>query len=142
VTAPASSGGPNVKAFSGADGSLLMSFYAYSPTFTGGVSLAVGDVNRDGHADIVTGSADGASHVEVFDRQDGTQLESFYAFGPLPSGGVRVATTDLNGDGKADLLFASGRGSTQVQGRSSDGQSVLTSFFAFPVGFQGGVNIG
>ena len=39
VTAPGPGGGPNVEVFSGKDGSLLMSFMAYNPYFTGGVTV-------------------------------------------------------------------------------------------------------
>ena len=37
----------------------LASFYAYDPAFPGGVSVAAGDVNGDGRADIVTGAGAG-----------------------------------------------------------------------------------
>src|SRR4029077_12317822 len=55
ITGADSGGGPHVKVFSGADGSVLQSFFAYDAVFTGGVRVAAGDVNNDGHADIVTG---------------------------------------------------------------------------------------
>src|SRR5262249_55871999 len=57
ITGAGRGGGPHVKAFSGRDGSLLQSFFAYASNFTGGVTVAGGDVNGDGIGDIVTGAA-------------------------------------------------------------------------------------
>src|SRR5437762_10731842 len=54
-----------VNAISGND---ILSFAAYRRNFTGGVRVAVGDVNGDGVADIVTGPGPGmGSHVNIFD---------------------------------------------------------------------------
>src|SRR5206468_11763382 len=51
-----------------ADSALLASFFAFSPGFLGGVSLASGDVNFDGKNDIIVGAGAGASaHVKVID---------------------------------------------------------------------------
>src|SRR5438045_2768183 len=46
-------GGPHVRVVDGDTGAEVRSFFAYDPTFTGGVRVAVGDVNGDGVADIV-----------------------------------------------------------------------------------------
>src|SRR5205085_11192162 len=48
VTAAGPGGGPHVKVFDGATGGVILEFFAYAATFTGGVNLAVGDVNGDG----------------------------------------------------------------------------------------------
>jgi hypothetical protein len=62
-------GGPHVKVY-GSDHTLRFNFYAYDPTFTGGVSVAVGDVTGDGTPDVVTGAgAGGGPHVKVFDLE-------------------------------------------------------------------------
>ena len=62
-------GGPHVRAFSLAPGSVteIASFFAYDPSFTGGVTVAVADVDGDGLADIVTGAGPGGGpHVRAF----------------------------------------------------------------------------
>ena len=55
ITAAGAGGGPHVKVFSGVDAHLLASFFAYTPSFSGGVYVAAGDVNSDGKAEIFTG---------------------------------------------------------------------------------------
>ncbi len=56
ITAPASAGGPHIRAFSGANLSLLRSYFAFDAAFTGGINVAIKDMNGDGMADIITGS--------------------------------------------------------------------------------------
>ena len=45
----------------------MASFFAFDPSFGGGVRVAAEDTNGDGFADIVVGSGIGASHVVVVD---------------------------------------------------------------------------
>jgi hypothetical protein len=77
-------------------------FYAYDPAFPGGVSVAVGDLNGDGVAEIITGAGPGGGpHVKAFSLAGGvvTEVASFYAYDPAFPGGVHVADADLTGDG-------------------------------------------
>ena len=110
VTAAGPGGGPQVKVFRGTDLSVAFDFFAYSPTFAGGVTVAVGDVNGDGFADIITGAGPGGgSHVKVFDGKTGSLRGSLMAFRQDFAGGVSVAATDADGDGKADIAVGAGR---------------------------------
>jgi PKD domain/FG-GAP-like repeat len=86
-------GGPLVRVFDRHDGRVLGSFFAYQSSFTGGVRVAVGDVNGDGVADIITGAgAGGGPHVKVFDGDPaGGTLRSFFAYQSSFTGGVYVA---------------------------------------------------
>ncbi len=109
ITGAGAGGGPHVKAFSGADGSLLLSFFAYDPSFAGGVRVAAGDVLGNGQADIITGAGPGGGpHVKAFDGKSGGVLESFFAFDPAFTGGVFVAAGDVNGAGHADFIATGG----------------------------------
>ena len=60
ITGAGPGGGPHVRVFSGVDLHELASFYAFDPTFAGGVSVAAGDIDGDGHADIITGAGPGS----------------------------------------------------------------------------------
>jgi hypothetical protein len=141
ITAAGPGGGPQVKVFSGTNLDLLQSFFAYDPTFTGGVYVAAGDVNGDGRADIVTGAGPGAGpQVKVFDGGALQLLQSFFAFDPNFQGGVRVAAGDVNGDGFADIITGAGPGgSPHVKVFDSHSLGLLHSFFAYEPNFAGGV---
>jgi len=91
VTAPRFHGGPHVRIFS-SSGKAEGSFFAYGEGFHGGVSLATGDIDGDGVADIITGAGiGGGPHVQVFKGYgDHTRLASFFAYAASFSGGVQV----------------------------------------------------
>ena len=139
----AGAGLPEVKAFSGASATEGPSFLAYPPSFGGGVRVAVGDVNGDGVADIVTGAGPGGGpHVKVFDGRTGAEARSFFAFDPQFTGGVFVAAGDLNGDGFADIVTgADAGGGPQVKVFDGQTGAELRSFFAYASTFTGGVRV-
>jgi hypothetical protein len=141
ATAPGPGAASNVKVFDGASGVMIRSFFAYDPTFTGGVNIALGDVNGDGKADIVTGADKGGSpHVKVFDGSNTQVIRSFLAYGQTFVGGVRVAAADVNGDGKADLITGAGPGGgPHVKVFDGSNTGLLASFFAYSPTFTGGV---
>jgi len=118
---------------------LQANFLPYGPSFTGGVRVAAGDVNGDGHADFLTGvGAGGAPHVKVFSGQTNTELQSFFAYDVAFTGGVYVAAGDVTGDRHADIVTGAGSLSSHV--KVFNGSTEVKSFFAFP-GFTGGVRV-
>jgi hypothetical protein len=137
-------GSPLVQIANPANGGQIISFAAYSSSFSGGVRVATGDVNRDGIADIITAPGVGGSpHVKVFDGATGLELFSFFAYGAGVTTGIYVAAGDLNNDGFADIITGTGAG-TGAQVRVFSGRNpanVLTSFFAYNGGFTGGVKL-
>lgn len=117
-------------------------FMAYAASYRGGVRVAVGDVNGDGTADIITSTMSGPSHIKVFSTA-GDELLSFFAYGTAFAGGVNVAAGDVNGDGVADIITGAGAGGgPHVKAFSGSDTAELRSFFAFPPDFLGGVNVG
>ena len=144
VTGAGAGGGPHVKVFNGATGTLIRSFLAYDAAFRGGVTVAAGDVNGDGHADIITGAGPGGGpHVRVFDGATGAPIASFFAYDLAFTGGVYVAAGDLNRDNKAEIITGTGPGGGPLV-RVFNGQTgaPLASFFAYNSNFRGGVTVG
>jgi streptogramin lyase len=152
VTAPGPSGGPDIRVFDLLTGKKVAEFMAYTTNFTGGVYVAVADVNGDGFADIIT-SPDfgGGPEVKVFSGKALLQknglvtLQDFYAYASNMTNGVRVAAGDVNGDGFADIITSVGQGPAQpvevFSGASPLGPNPtpMTSFFAYDSRFRGGV---
>jgi len=134
--------GPHVKVFSGADNSLLASFFAYENRtlppaerfWGGGVTVAAGDLGgdnggvpggRNGKAEIVTGvGPGGGSHIKVFDTHTNPgkvdQIASFFAYPAAFTGGVNVSAgfitnnRDSQGFLYADIVATPGPGPTSV----------------------------
>jgi hypothetical protein len=101
VVAAGVGGGPHVRVLDGAallggQAVEVTSFFPYDPGFTGGVLVAVGDVDGDGRADIITGTGPGGGpHVRAFDGLTGAPLAgpiaSFFPYDPGFTGGAFVA---------------------------------------------------
>ena len=140
VTGPGPGAQTHVKVFDGITSAEIRSFFAYTPSFFGGVFVASGDVNGDGLADIITGADAGTAggHVKVFDGRTGAELRSFFAF-PGYSGGVRVGAGDVNDDGFADIIVGTGFGLGHVKVFDGANNALLASFFAYGPSFTGGV---
>ncbi|PYR55171.1 MAG: hypothetical protein DMF85_20295, partial [Acidobacteria bacterium] len=92
ITGAGPGGGPHVQVFDLHNGTTLASFYAYAAGFTGGVRVAAGDINGDGHADVLTApGAGGGPHVRVWSGATGGELLGWFAYDPAFGGGVFVA---------------------------------------------------
>jgi hypothetical protein len=107
---------PEVKVFDGKTGVQLIDFMAInkatptSPWYSGGIRVAAGDVNGDGFSDIITAPGKGtADVVKVWDGSNvgtlGTTsvIRQFAAFSGW-TGGLFVATGNVNGDAFADVI--------------------------------------
>ena len=136
-------GGPNVVLFDALTHNFVQSFFAYDPKFTGGVRIAVGDVNGDGFADIITAPGPGGGpDIHVYDGATGQFLRQFFAYDMNFTGGVHVAAGDVNGDGFADIICgADAGGGPNVTVFSGQDGSRLVSFFPYDPAFTGGVTV-
>jgi hypothetical protein len=142
VTGAGPGGGPHVRVWDGATGALVSEFFAYATGFTGGVNIAVGDVNHDGAPDIVTGAGPGGGpHVRVF-TQAGVLEGEFFAYDAAFRGGLNVAVGDVNIDGTNEIVTGAGPGGGPHVKVFSDANGSLSSqFMAFDNTFFGGVSV-
>jgi hypothetical protein len=145
IVSAGAGGGPRVQVFDGVSRQEVSSFLAYDSGFRGGVSIAAGDVNGDGVADIITGAgAGGGPHVKAFSGKTGAEVLNFMAYDPMYRGGVNVSTgvgLDATSGRRTDIVVGSGAGMTATiavfNGRN--GEQLWT---ANPFGtFTGGVNV-
>jgi hypothetical protein len=161
-------GGPRIAIYNGRQlainpARLVQDFYAFESTLRNGAFAALGDFTGDGKADLVFGAGPGgaprvrvadaasvlaASPFGALDDVPTTQFATFFAGDTALRGGVRVATKDLDSDGRADLITGSGIGSgSRVQAYlaaalpTSPRPGPIWEFDAIP-GFVGGVFVG
>lgn len=93
-----------------ATGQRLVQFLAYGREFgRSGATVALGDIDGDGRADVVTGTPPGSRPwLRLFD-QDGRVRHQFHPYPPSMRSGVTVAAGDFDGDGVAEVAVAPGR---------------------------------
>jgi hypothetical protein len=171
IVTGAASGNPDVRIYRGRDiadhtfnlegASLLAQFFPYALQSNIGVNVAVGDINRDGFADIVTGATTGNPHVRVysgmdiarnaFDAADSSLLAEWFAFALNLNLGATVAVGNTTGDGFADVIVGATTGNPDVRVYSgydiarhifgSAGASPLDQFFAYDLDLNIGVTL-
>ena len=147
---PGKGSGNEVRVFSAEGGSasggdtwrLKKSFRAFPLSVTGGINLAVGDLDGDGLPEIIVSPQGGvAPEVRVYSAE-GRWQRAFLVYTDAFLGGVNLAVGDLDRDGKAEILVAPGPGGgPHVKVLDGFGQ-LKSQFFPYEAGFRNGVNVG
>lgn len=165
AVSPDRGGGGRVTVLSYSNGKMTTSanFFGIDDTrFRGGARLAVGDINGDARPDLIVGAGyGGGPRVAIFDGRNviGSTdaprrlVDDFFAFGGSDvtslRNGIFISAGDINGDGKADLVFGGGpgggprilvaSGATLLQNAETAMTKPLANFFAFADSLRGGV---
>jgi hypothetical protein len=88
-----------VRVFDGVTRQEIRGFFAYHPSFSGGVRVATTDFNNDGLVDIITGAGPGGGpHVRILRGDNLQELAGIFAYHPAFGGGVYVGGS-LKGPG-------------------------------------------
>jgi hypothetical protein len=144
VTGAGPGGAPHVRLFRADGNPTSTSFFAFSSLFRGGVDVALADLDDDGTEEIIAAAgAGGGPVVRVFDL-GGMPIDkwSFFAYDQGFTGGVHLGVSDVDGDGKEEIVTSPGPGGgphVKVWELSADAPAVVRSFFAYGAGFHGGV---
>lgn len=143
ITAPGAAGvAANVRVFSGSSYGLLFNKTVFTAGFKGGVSVAGGDVNGDGKADIIcTPYSGGGPRVQVYSGANGALLRDQVLFATTSTSGYSVIAEDLNRDGKAEIVLAGMAGAQQVVVSDGATGALAGSFLPFSPGFTGGTRL-
>ncbi len=158
VVAAGAGGGPRIAVWNGTTlrpgatpARLVNDFFAFEPTLRDGAFAAVGDVDGDSFADLVTGAGPGGSpRILVFAGSDLlsnllTPLASFFAGDENLRTGISVAARDITGDGRAEVIAGAAPGTPpnvtpfQIAGGTA---TPLPAITVFDSDFTGGVFVG
>lgn len=117
--------------------------------YKGGLTVAAGDVNGDGFADIIVGTTAGSAlpgavvgrnttsttpptvppsaiaRVAVYDRSGALLAPIIRPFGTAFAGGVTLAAGDVTGDGRADIVVGRGSGPGRIKVYQLSGGSLV-----------------
>jgi hypothetical protein len=115
-----------------------------------GVRVATGDITGDGVLDIITGAGptggphvrvwDGASHLEY--NFGGLAPTGFFAYNGGWLGGIFVASADINGDGRDDIITGTdSTGGPHVKVFDGTDLSLIMDRFVYDPSFAGGVRV-
>ena len=136
-------GGAGVRTYGVHRWSPRLDVTAYNPPFNGGVSVALGDTDGDGFAEVITGAGPGGTPlVRVLDSITGAERLSFLAYDAALSSGIEVASGDVNGDGIADIITVPGYGGPPIV-RVFDGLTGagVRQFFGMPPTWTNGLHV-
>jgi hypothetical protein len=104
ITGAGYNGGPHVRMFK-KDGTLINpGFFAFDPDFRGGVNVASADVDGDGIDDVIAGPGLGGNGVARVFNRDGYLKSEFTVIDHNNRRGLKVAASDLDGDGVAEII--------------------------------------
>ena len=104
VVGPLSGKASQIKIFDQWGTEQTSSFVAFGEDFTGGVSLAAGDIDFDHRDEIFIGAGEGGGpQIRIFEADGTVKPFQFFAFSEDYHGGVNVAGGDVDLDGKAEI---------------------------------------
>jgi len=145
ITAPGAGTAALVRVFDAASATILKQFNGFEATFRNGVSLAAGDVDGDGLADIIIGAgAGGRSRVRTFNATTAALKGEFQAYttGNI-NAAVRVAAVDPDTIGLDQIYTVQALGGASHDIRLFDplAFTLIDHLFETQADFSGGLNI-
>ncbi len=104
ITGAGFQGGPHVRMFK-KNGTLINpGFFAFDPAFRGGVNVASADVDGDGIDEVITAPGLGGKSITKIFNRDGHLKSEFTIFETNSRQGMEITASDLDNDGKAEII--------------------------------------
>ncbi len=123
------------------DGSRIDEFIAFAPDYKRGITITVGDYDGDGEMSIVASTMQGGGpHVRVF-NVFGELEDQFFAYNQAFTGGVNLATADIDGDGIDEIVTAAGLGGGPHVRVVRPSGMLVAEFFAYDASDNAGVSV-
>lgn len=137
-------GGPQIRVFEANGNRKPIQFFAFHPSYRGGVRVAAGDVDGDGKDEIgVTQAAEGdQSWIKIY-RYNNSQtiISEWKAYGDFFFG-ADLDIGDIDNDGKIEVITGPTQGGgPQVLTFNPAGEMLPLNFYTFDPEFRGGINI-
>jgi len=143
ITAPASSGSPEIKIFD-YHGSLQNSFFIADKSWRGGLQIAAGNIDGRGYQEIVAAFSAGDEPQIRISSAEGNLLGVFLAYEKSFRGGVNLAVANINGRkdrNKAEIIVAPGPGRAPEIKIFTNRANLQHSFKGYSDNWRQGVNI-
>ncbi|MBD3311271.1 MAG: S8 family serine peptidase [Candidatus Magasanikbacteria bacterium] len=77
-------------------------------------SIDSGDIDGDGEQEIVVSASEGDAPFIAYYERDGTMIKRFFSYDLSVRGGVQIVVSDVNNDGKDDILSINRTGRDEV----------------------------
>lgn len=123
----------------GANGDQVISFKGTENIKS--ASIVAGDINGDGIDEIVLGLASGQEPQVLILNTKGKTLKKFFAYDKKWRGGVNLTVSDLDNDGRAEIITApASAGAPQVKVFDENGK-LEKQFFAYDKKLKMGINL-
>ena len=128
------------------DGQLYMRAWPYTGNYRGGLRIAVGDITGTGHSEVIVAPEPGyPAPIKIYTRHGIRLGHDWYPFGSGYAKGYHIATADIFGSGREDIVIGPRAGSEprvrlyRFAGGAT--YNLLHSWLAFEAPFRGGVSV-
>jgi len=138
ITGAGYGGGPQVRIFNAHGKNLGLDFFPFPEDYHGGVTVAAGDLNNNGLAEIVVGQAYAAqAWVKVYQADAKTIISEFKAFPDAALYGVSLSVANTDKNKKSEIIASPGSGGgPQIRIFDASGKNI-NNFFGTDENFRG-----